>query len=43
MASATRTERLRTTIDELQLAAEPLDQLSERPKTAARTLIELAT
>ena len=36
-------ERPRTTISELQLAAAALDQLSERPKTAARTLLDLAT
>jgi hypothetical protein len=36
-------ERPRTTIGELQLAAAALAQLSERPKTAARTLLELAT
>ena len=36
-------ERPRTTIGELQLAAAALGQLSERPKTAARTLLELAT
>ena len=36
-------ERPRTTIGELQLAAAALDQLSERPKTAARTLLDLAT
>ena len=35
-------ERPRTTIGELQLAAAALAQLSERPKTAARTLLELA-
>jgi hypothetical protein len=36
-------ERPRTTIGEMQLAAAALDQLSERPKTATRTLLELAT
>jgi hypothetical protein len=36
-------ERPRTTIGELQLAAAALGQLAERPKTAARTLLELAT
>lgn len=36
-------ERRRTTIGELQLAAAALGQLSERPKTAARTLLELVT
>lgn len=36
-------ERPRTTIGEMQLAAAALDQLSDRPKTAARTLLELAT
>jgi hypothetical protein len=36
-------ERPRTTIGELQLAAAALAQLSERPKTAARTLLELTT
>ena len=36
-------ERPRTTMDELQPAAVALNQLAERPKTAARTLLELAT
>jgi hypothetical protein len=36
-------ERPRTTIGELQLAAAALGQLGERPKTAARTLLELAS
>lgn len=36
-------ERPRTTIGELQLAAAALGRLGERPKTAARTLLELAT
>ena len=36
-------ERPRTTIGELQLAAAALDQLSQRPKTAARTLLDLAS
>lgn len=36
-------ERPRTTIGELQLAAAALDQLAERPKTASRMLLELAT
>jgi hypothetical protein len=36
-------ERPRTTLGELQLAAAALDQLAERPKSAARTLLELAT
>ena len=36
-------ERPRTTIGELQLAAAALAQLSERPKIAARMLLELAT
>ena len=36
-------ERPRTTIGELQLAAAALGQLSERPKSAARTLLELTT
>jgi hypothetical protein len=36
-------ERPRTTIGDLQLAAAALAQLSERPKTAVRTLLELAT
>jgi hypothetical protein len=35
-------ERPRTTIGELQLAAAALAQLSERPKTSARTLLDLA-
>lgn len=35
-------ERPRTTIGELQLAAAALSQLSERPKSAARTLFELS-
>jgi hypothetical protein len=36
-------ERPRTTIGELQLAAAALGQLAERPKTASRMLLELAT
>jgi hypothetical protein len=36
-------ERRRTTIGELQLAAAALGQLAERPKTASRMLLELAT
>lgn len=36
-------ERPRTTMGELQLAAAALAQLADRPKTAARTLLELAT
>lgn len=36
-------ERPGTTIGELQLAAAALGQLEERPKTAARTLLELAS
>ena len=36
-------ERPRTTIGEIQLAAAALAQLAERPRTAARTLLELAT
>ncbi len=36
-------ERPRTTMGELQLAAAALAQLSDRPKTAARTLLELTT
>jgi hypothetical protein len=36
-------ERARTTIGELQLAVAALAQLAERPKTAARTLLDLAT
>jgi hypothetical protein len=36
-------ERPRTTIADMQLAAAALTQLAERPKTAARTLLELVT
>ena len=36
-------ERPGTTIGELQLAAAALGQLEERPKTAARMLLELTT
>jgi hypothetical protein len=36
-------ERPRTTMGELQLAAAALAQLADRPKTAARTLLELTT
>lgn len=36
-------ERPRTTLGELQLAVAALGQIAERPKLAARMLLELAT